>query len=99
MILFCQMINTIYKLGLETKISAYKGNKKHINVFELINQIKELKDDCEWLKQCPSQALQASIKNLDVAYKNDFFLSFDETLAYKATLFVSFFDSFMGIII
>ena len=66
-------VRFVYNLGLETKISAYTGNKKNIDMFDLNNQIKELKDnECPWLKESPSQALQASIRNLDNAYTNFF---------------------------
>ena len=36
-------VRFVYNLGLETKISAYTGNKKHINVFDLNKQITQLK--------------------------------------------------------
>ena len=66
-------VRFVYNLGLETKISAYAGNKKNIDCFDLIKQIKELKDsECVWLKESPSQALQASLRNLDNAYTNFF---------------------------
>ena len=66
-------VRFVYNLGLETKISAYAGNKVNLNCFDLINQIIELKKtDCAWLKESPSQALQASLRNLDNAYTNFF---------------------------
>ena len=66
-------VRFVYNLGLETKISAYVGNKKNITCFDLIKQIKELKDtECSWLKESPSQALQMSLRNLDNAYTNFF---------------------------
>jgi len=66
-------VRFVYNLGLETKISAYAGNKVNLNCFDLINQIIELKKtDCAWLKESPSQALQMSLRNLDNAYTNFF---------------------------
>jgi len=66
-------VRFVYNLGLETKISAYTGNKKHLDMFNLTKQISELKKtDAPWLKESPSQALQSSIRNLDVAYTNFF---------------------------
>ena len=63
----------VYNLGLETKITAYAGNKVNLNYFDLAKQVKELKDtDCPWLKDSPSQALQMSLRNLDNAYTNFF---------------------------
>lgn len=66
-------VRFVYNLGLETKISAYTGNKKNINIFDLNNQITELKNtDAPWLKESPSQALQFAMRNLDNAYTNFF---------------------------
>lgn len=66
-------VRFVYNLGLETKISAYIGNKKHIDVFDLNKQITELKKtDAKWLKESPSQALQMAMANLDNAYTNFF---------------------------
>ena len=66
-------VRFVYNLGLETKISAWTSAKKYINVFDLINQMKELKDtEAPFLKDCPSQALQASLRHLDNAYTNFF---------------------------
>jgi len=66
-------VRFVYNLGLETKISAYTGNKKHLNVFDLNKQITQLKKyECDWLKESPSQALQMSMSNLDNAYTNFF---------------------------
>src|SRR5258708_194293 len=66
-------VRFVYNLGLETKISAYAGQKKNIDCFDLIKQVKILKDtDCSWLSESPSQALQMSLRNLDNAYTNFF---------------------------
>jgi putative transposase len=62
-----------YNIGLETKISAYTSQKKNLNCFDLISQLKELKDnEAQWLKDCPSQTLQMALRNLDNAYTNFF---------------------------
>jgi len=66
-------VRFVYNLGLETKISAYVGNKKNLKCFDLNKQITELKNtDAPWLKESPSQALQMSMANLDNAYTNFF---------------------------
>ena len=66
-------VRFVYNLGLETKITNYNGNRKNITCIDLSNQIKELKDnECPWLKEIPSQALQMSVRNLDNAYTNFF---------------------------
>jgi len=66
-------VRFVYNLGLETKITNYTGNKENIDMYDLVKQIKELKDTvCPWLKESPSQALQMSVRNLDNAYTNFF---------------------------
>ena len=56
-------VRFVYNLGLETKIKAYSGNRINIDCFKLMKQIKELKDtDCPWLKESPSQSLQALLE-------------------------------------
>ncbi len=66
-------VRFVYNLGLETKIAAYTKNKTNYSCFDLMNQMKELKDtECQWLKEAPAQALQMSLRNLDNAYTNFF---------------------------
>lgn len=63
----------VYNLGLETKIRAYTDAKKNLSCFELIKQMKELKDtEAKWLSDCPSQTLQMTLRNLDNAYTKFF---------------------------
>lgn len=58
-----------WNLALETRITAYKSYGKSLNCFDLSAQVKELKDtDAPWLKDCPSQALQMTLRNQDNAY-------------------------------
>ena len=63
----------VYNLGLETKIRAYASAKINISCFDLMKQMKELKDnEANWLSECPAQALQYSLRNLDNAYTKFF---------------------------
>lgn len=63
----------VYNLGLETKLQAWTSARKYVSCIDLINQMKELKDtEAKWLKECPSQTLQMSLRNLDNAYTNFF---------------------------
>lgn len=64
----------IYNLGLETKIAAYRSAGKSPSYFELTKQLTELKNSgyADWLKDCPSQSLLASLRNLDSAYTQFF---------------------------
>lgn len=62
----------VYNLGLETKTVAYASNKTSISKYDLIKQLPKLRDEFEYIKECPSQVLQHSIINLDTAYQNFF---------------------------
>lgn len=58
----------VYNLALECKQMAWAGNKVNLSCFALHSQLKDLKTECEWLKEINSQSLQQSITNLDKAY-------------------------------
>src|ERR1022692_1086086 len=59
----------VFNLGLETKISAWASNHEYLNMNDLSKQLTELKDtEAPWLNDCPAQALQMTLRNLDVAY-------------------------------
>jgi len=62
----------VYNLALECKQLAYAGTKKNVSVFELLRQLTDLKNECVWLREVDSQALQQSIINLDKAFTSFF---------------------------
>ena len=62
----------IYNLTLETKQTAYAGNKVNLSCFDLNKQLPDLKKELPWLKEINSQSLQAPIRNLDNAFTNFF---------------------------
>ena len=62
----------VYNWGLEKKTTAYQQESKSLSCFDLINQLKELKENELWLKGVNSQTLQASLRNLDNAYTKFF---------------------------
>lgn len=63
----------VFNLGLETKISAWTSAKKYLSMFDLSKQLTEIKEtEAQWLNDCPAQALQMTLRNLDVAYTNFF---------------------------
>jgi len=65
-------VRFIFNLALETKTWAYSSHKANISRYELQVQLKDLKEDCTWLKEINSQSLQAALLNLDIAYTNFF---------------------------
>lgn len=62
----------VYNLALEVKMYAYKSAGIKLSSFDLCYQLIELKEAYPWLKEIDSQALQASVKKVDVAFKNFF---------------------------
>lgn len=60
----------VYNLGLGIKIDAFKQHGVKISSFDLCYQLGELKSEYDWLKEVDSQALQASVKKIDIAFKN-----------------------------
>jgi putative transposase len=62
----------LYNLALETKQTAYAGNRVNLSRFDLQKQIPDLKHQCPWLKEINSQTLQYALVCLDTAYKNFF---------------------------
>lgn len=58
----------IYNLALETKMAAYSSANVNLNRYDLQVQMKELKEDCVWLKEINAQSLQTELMHLDAAY-------------------------------
>jgi putative transposase len=62
----------VYNLALETKQTAYAGNKVNLSCFDLHKQLPDLKKECRWLTEINAQSLQQSITDLDSAYTRFF---------------------------
>lgn len=62
----------VFNLALEIKQYAYKTQQKYLSAIDLCYQIPALKNEFTFLKEIDSQALQASVKKLDIAFKNFF---------------------------
>jgi len=62
----------VYNLALGVKNYAYMNQRKSLSCIDLINQLPDLKKECEWLKEVDSQALQQSVINLDKAFTQFF---------------------------
>ena len=60
----------IYNWGLAIKTSAYKENGKTINYLQLAKELTTLKqtEECSWLNECTTEALQQSLRSLDNAF-------------------------------
>ena len=78
----------VYNLALQVKNEAYKTQNKYLSAIDLCYQLPELKKEFEWLKEIDSQALQASIKKLDIAFKNYFRQLKDGTIEAKKKAYI-----------
>ncbi len=58
----------LYNLALETKMGSYSVYQKNLSRYDLQVQLKDLKNECVWLKEINSQSLQTVLMNLDAAY-------------------------------
>lgn len=58
----------IYNLALETKMAAYSSARVNLSRYDLQVQMKELKQECIWLKEINAQSLQTELMHLDAAY-------------------------------
>ena len=65
----------VYNLGMEIKQASYKSTGKSVSKYDLLNQLPDLKKDFDWIRDVPSQTLQAAVERLDRSYQN-FFRSF-----------------------
>lgn len=68
----CGSVRFLYNLALETKTTAYLGNKVNLSRYDLQKQLVKLKKELPWLKETNSQSLQSALINLDEAYKKFF---------------------------
>lgn len=67
---FFGCVRYIYNWGLNAKTSAYKENGKAINYLQLAKELTTLKqtEECSWLNECTTEALQQSLRSLDNAF-------------------------------
>ena len=69
---FCGCARYVYNRTLSLERSLYKKDNKHTFKYaEAANRLPEWKKKNPFLKQCHSQVLQQSLKDLDQAYTND----------------------------
>jgi putative transposase len=62
----------VYNYYLNKKIELYKTEQKSIDYNACANDLKNLKNQYEWLKEVDSISLQQTLKDLDTAYQNFF---------------------------
>lgn len=70
---FCGCARYVYNRTLSLERSLYKKDDKHsFKYAEAANRLPEWKKKNPFLKECHSQVLQQSLKDLDQAYTNFF---------------------------
>ena len=70
---FCGCARYVYNRTLSLERSLYKKDNKHsFKYAEAVNRLPEWKKKNPFLKECHSQVLQQSLKDLDQAYLNFF---------------------------
>lgn len=62
----------VFNKCLAKRIELWEREKKQVYATDFIMALPKLKIKYEWLKEVDSQALQQSLRNVDVAYKNFF---------------------------
>ena len=62
----------VYNTMLALQIKTYKKEGKSNSKYDLVKMLPSLKKEYTWLKEVDSTSLQASIDDLDSAYKNFF---------------------------
>lgn len=62
----------VYNYFLDLRIQQYKMNGKSLSYYDTCKLLTQLKQENEWLKEPDKDALQKSLKNLDMAYQKSF---------------------------
>lgn len=62
----------VYNLGMEIKNKAYRDKRLSVSKYDLMKQLPDLKKDLAWIKDVPSQSLQAALDRLETSYQNFF---------------------------
>ena len=62
----------VYNYFLAKLIEDYRTTGKYNSCYDNMKELTQLKNKLTWLKEVDSQALQQSLRNLDLAYKNFF---------------------------
>jgi len=68
---WCSVCRLVYNMGLEIKIAAWRNKQESVHKFELMRQLKDIKD-IDWIADVQSQSLQNVIERLDASYQNFF---------------------------
>lgn len=59
----------VYNLGLETKVRAWQSARVNLSAYDLQKQLTDAKQEYDWLRIPASNALDATLENMDAAYR------------------------------
>jgi len=62
----------VWNIALECKKVEWDDRGKNVSAYELMKLLTGVKSVCTWLYDVPNSAMQQSIRDLDVAFKNFF---------------------------
>ena len=62
----------VWNTYLEERIKAYEKEQKSLSYYDTTKALTQLKKELTWLKEVNSQSLQATLKNLSLAYDRFF---------------------------
>lgn len=62
----------VFNYYLSKRIESYKSEQKSLSYVQNANDLKNLKNEYDWLKEVDSISLQQTLKDLDQSYKNFF---------------------------
>lgn len=65
----CRMI---FNLALEIKKESWRKCRKSVSAYDLTKQLKDIRSEYEWVKDCPFDSQADAIKRMDLAYKTFF---------------------------
>jgi len=69
---FCGSCRFVFNKALALQQANHAAGAKFMNYVALANKLPDWKQEFQWLRQAPSQALQQVLKDLERAYKNFF---------------------------
>src|ERR1700761_2247041 len=62
----------LYNLAMETRIRAWESARVNLSAYDLQKQVTELKKDYDWMRAASSEAINAALNNMEVAYRSFF---------------------------
>lgn len=62
----------IYNMALEIKKESWRKRRKNVSAYDLMKQLTEIRNEYDWVRDCPIGTQQDAIERMDKAYKTFF---------------------------